>query len=269
MCIRDSIYSGRGHLKCKILEVMERIIFRKASQVLAVSQGLKTYLFQVRGVNKSKISVLPNCVEDWYLACVQVVRARRLRARAELGLEGKTAFVYCGSTSTWQKLPEMIELYETVRKAGIADSHFLIITSEKDRFKDVLQGKGLKREATILTVDHRDIPSLLPAGDIGLLLRDDNVVNKVAAPTKAAEYIACGVPILATYGIGNVHGLLEVNGAGIEITLDLERELPRILTFIQDVVSRRDEYMRSAIDLANSHFRWKSYEDVLKSVLEC
>ncbi len=265
----ECIYSGRRYFKCKILAVMEWIIFRRASQILAVSEGLKTHLSQARGVNNDKIWVLPNCVEDWYSASAQMVRARRLKTRTELELKEKIVFVYCGSALKWQKVPEMIKLYANVKKAGIMDGHFLIITNEKDKFRDMLREEGLLGEATILKANHHDIPSLLPAGDIGLLLRDNNIVNKVAAPTKAAEYLACGVPILATYGIGNVQGLLEVNGAGIEITLDLERELPKILAFVHNVVSQRDKYMRNAIGLANSHFRWGAYENVFRSMLEC
>jgi hypothetical protein len=42
------------------------------------------------------------------------------------------------------------------------------------------------------SVTREDVPRLLPAADLGLLLRKSDAVNAVASPVKFGEYLACG-----------------------------------------------------------------------------
>jgi hypothetical protein len=47
------------------------------------------------------------------------------------------------------------------------------------------------------------------------LLRENNIVNKVASPTKYGEYLRCGVKLIMTEGIGDFSGLTKSKYFGI------------------------------------------------------
>ncbi|RMG17641.1 MAG: glycosyltransferase family 1 protein, partial [Planctomycetota bacterium] len=54
----------------------------------------------------------------------------------------------------------------------------------------------------------------LNAADLALLLRRRDPVHAAASPTKAAEALACGVPLLVSEGIGDLSGLVRREGLG-------------------------------------------------------
>ena len=56
--------------------------------------------------------------------------------------------------------------------------------------------------------------------DFGLVIRDDNIVNQVAAPTKIAEYLTAGVSMLYAGNIGILKDIDTVSSAKRMIAID-------------------------------------------------
>ena len=54
----------------------------------------------------------------------------------------------------------------------------------------------------------------LAAADISVLLRENNLVNKVASPIKFAEYLAAGLPVILTDCIGDSGSLAREQKVG-------------------------------------------------------
>jgi glycosyltransferase involved in cell wall biosynthesis len=82
--------------------------------------------------------------------------------------------------------------------------------------KAAVAGHGLAAEdVTVLGVPHHEVPRYLAAGDIGLLLREPSLVNAVASPVKFAEYLAAGLPVVLTEGIGDYSDLAMRNNLGV------------------------------------------------------
>jgi glycosyltransferase involved in cell wall biosynthesis len=53
-----------------------------------------------------------------------------------------------------------------------------------------------------------EVPRHLAAGDLGLALRQPTFSMQAVAPIKLGEYLLCGVPVLATRGIGDSEALV-------------------------------------------------------------
>lgn len=52
------------------------------------------------------------------------------------------------------------------------------------------------------------------AADLAVIFRKQDLVNRVACPTKFAEYLGCGLPVLCTEGIGDLSQLVRSNNLG-------------------------------------------------------
>jgi len=63
-------------------------------------------------------------------------------------------------------------------------------------------------------VKHNEVFELLSLSDYGLLLRDNSITNNVASPTKCAEYLACGLPIIISEKIGDYSDFILKNNLG-------------------------------------------------------
>ena len=82
-------------------------------------------------------------------------------------------------------------------------------------------------------------------GDVGLLLRDDLPVNRVASPTKFAEYCLCGLPVLTTPYVGDFSEYVRQFSLGYQVDLSNLQADKALLTFLQNVHERRARICRS------------------------
>ena len=53
-----------------------------------------------------------------------------------------------------------------------------------------------------------------------MLVRDDTVTNRVAAPTKFAEYLACGLRVVISKGLGDCSDFVEEHQCGAVVNDD-------------------------------------------------
>ena len=67
-------------------------------------------------------------------------------------------------------------------------------------------------------VPHSEVFEVLAACDHGLLLREPTVTNRVAAPTKFAEYLAAGRDVLISPGLGDYTAFVEHEECGQVVT---------------------------------------------------
>ena len=92
----------------------------------------------------------------------------------------------------------------------------MVLSPYKDKATEIIS-KYLINEREYIIIDyaigpnHNIIPSLLCASDVGILLRENNLVNNVASPGKFAEYLMCGLPVIMGSGIGDYSELMQEN----------------------------------------------------------
>ncbi len=131
-------------------------------------------------------------------------------------LAGKRVLAICGALGSWYLLEEMIGFCATALSRGDAD-HVLIL-SEEDRAPAVA---GLLRlgvppaDITDLGVPHDQAPLWFSLASAGILLIKSAPSKRASAPTKLAEFLACGVPVVTTPGIGDTEALLTGTSTGI------------------------------------------------------
>jgi len=91
---------------------------------------------------------------------------------------------------------------------------FLFLTNQPAEWTKVVGEVNDKTKVKILPVLHEDMPAYLSAADVGLVARIDSPINRVSSPTKIAEYLATGLPVLMTVGIGECDVWVKQNHLG-------------------------------------------------------
>lgn len=111
------------------------------------------------------------------------------------------AAIYVGGIQPWQNLPLVGAL---LTNPSVLDCLTLdVLTPDVEGVKSLLGPSVVPR--TIVTVKNEDVPKHLLLNAWGFLLRDDNVVNRVACPTKVYEYMAADVvPVVLQPNIGDL-----------------------------------------------------------------
>ncbi len=118
--------------------------------------------------------------------------------RRLLGLGQQPVVVYLGSAAPWQQPEMIVDGFRALRHL-IPKAVLLVISHDDEVFRRLLAAADLPPTAyRCLSLPHHDTFTAVAAGDAGLLLRANSLVNRVASPTKFAEYLRAGVPVVVS-----------------------------------------------------------------------
>ena len=195
------------------------------------------------------VEVIPCCVDISRFAGGISKEA----SREKLGSWKRFVIAYVGSFGGWYMTDEMMELFEAAREFH-RDAFVLVLTQrDKEKIADELKKRGFgPGDMLVESVSPSEIPAYLGAADAAVSLIKACYSKLSSSPTKIAEYLACGVPIIANRGVGDVDRLIESNRVG-SILEDLSREsylkALQVIKDLGDVSSRCRETARREFDL--------------------
>lgn len=113
--------------------------------------------------------------------------------------------IYIGSTATWQSFDKLLNVFLEIKKE-INLAKLIILTNDKVPIDETI-AKEITENTIVRAVSHDLVKYYLKISNLGLVIRDNNIVNKVAAPTKIAEYLSNNVPIVYDGEIGVINDL--------------------------------------------------------------
>lgn len=188
----------------------ERRLLRDADGIVVLSQAAVPHLEELAGRRmKTPVLVVPTCVD------LDVFRpADRAEARSALGLPGDAfVLVYVGSFGTWYLGPETFRLAQAV--ADLTSPFVFVVLTRHEAEASALVPDGLRGSTRILSVAHAEVARWLAAADAGAALVRPTFSKVASCPTKLGEYLACGIPVASTAGIGDVDRILADVGGTI------------------------------------------------------
>lgn len=108
--------------------------------------------------------------------------------------------VYAGGCQPWQNISYMKEAIES--QINLAD-YYIYITNPS-MFIDLWENTDLPENLLVKAGSVQEVNEVYQKAHYGFLLRDENIINQVACPTKLIEYIQSGIiPILKYDDIGD------------------------------------------------------------------
>lgn len=185
----------------------------RADGLTCVSKALRTELALRYGIADDVASVVPTCTSFPFVKGKELEH-RRAAAQQRLQLQGRFVVAYSGSMHPWQVPGDVVLAFRACRAAR-NDAHLLLLTLAPEVARSVLSSYEVPSDQfTLLELPHAEVQQALAAANAGLLLRRSSPVNRVASPIKFAEYLASGVPVIASKGIGDLDALIPAFGLG-------------------------------------------------------
>lgn len=191
------------------IETMERRIMDRSDCILCVSEAFKGHLMEKYPAAEKKIGVIPTVVDTDRF---RYDAGARERLRGRLGIGDRTVFVYSGGLSGWQLPGKVVGLFLKIKKRMPA-AFLIFLTHHPQAAGRYLHGLD-EKDYFLGRSAHAEVPGYLNAADVGLILREDSPVNRVAAPVKFGEYLCCGLPVLITKGVGDTERIVAGLKAG-------------------------------------------------------
>lgn len=128
--------------------------------------------------------------------------------------------VYSGSLGTWQGLEEIADFFCAVCRR-LPESRLVVLTPEPaQRWYPCLLERGLDASQIAVEVDlpPETIAQQIASADVGLAFYRRARSAAGCSPVKIGEYLACGVPIAVSAGIGDCDWLLGRWRAGVIVS---------------------------------------------------
>jgi len=147
-----------------------------------------------------------------------------LALRKSLGIKEST-FVLCylGSVGTWYMQKEMLDYFKVQLKT-IPDSIFLWITKDDPSIIiDEAKKIGVEDYMFIKPSERKDLPNLLSICDASIFFIKPLFSKKASSPTKQAELLGMGVPLICNANVGDTNEILEKENVGL-VTNDFSEE---------------------------------------------
>jgi glycosyltransferase involved in cell wall biosynthesis len=124
----------------------------------------------------------------------------RKKMRYYLSIENKTkVIIYSGSLVKYQNFPQYVDYINAISKKD-DNILFLVITPYIEKAKLLLKPLT-ENQYRLLSARFEDMNKFYNCADFGILLREKNLINQVASPTKFGEYIMTGLPIIMNDGV--------------------------------------------------------------------
>lgn len=231
---------------------LESYLFRRADRVIVPSAELRPYVLG-RGVRPSAVCVIPNAADP------ELFGSARNRAPAR---DDDAEFVvgFLGTLKPWHGLEDLIRAFRRLRR--LSASYRLLIAGDgplRATLEKAVRRDGLQRAVTFSgDADHAHIPALLAQMHVAVAPYP-RLAGFYFSPLKVFEYMAAGVPVVAS-DIGQIGtilthrktALLHRPGAVREMVAHIEdlRRHPalrlRLASAARRLVTRRFTWRRNA-----------------------
>lgn len=258
-------YDGRGAVKAELIEfpgmipdkqVVNSIIEAEELAVLqakfriAVSNKLVDYWRNEYGYEKDDHVVIPCTVSH----SVETDQSSKQKLLKELGWkQSDIILIYSGSVAGWQSFDKI----QNYLVDWIENQDVKVLFLAKDDPVISQMTRQFPNNIRRIWLEPKAVVDYLSIGDYGILIREENMTNRVASPVKFAEYLAVGIQVLISPELGDYSALVTRENLGFVIE-------NRIIHLLK--TSEQDK--QRLMNYANNKFRKESYRNQYIKVLK-
>ncbi len=216
----------------------ERKMLINADAIVVLTDKIKTYLQSFAYIN-APITTIPTCVD--LNRFPQKNEGQCEQIRKEIGISDRIVIVYSGSIGTWYLFDKMVEFYKAI-KAYEPKAHFLLLNkTEHDYSQRILNEHGIfPKDYTIKAVSPGDVYKYLWASDVGIFFIKPSFAKQSSSPTKLAEYLACGLPVIGNAGVGDIEEIILGHELGSLVYRFEEKEYRRAFDRAMQLINDPD-----------------------------
>src|SRR6266853_932375 len=252
-------YADAGHWRkdsvpYRLTKSMEGRALAAADGVVTLTEKIWPVIKQWDSLRDHEVAhqVIPCCAD---LELFSFSQEQRTRRRDELALQDRFVVIYSGSIDGWYLTESMADFFVTMRKQK-SNAHFLWLTpSRHERVHDLMKARELgESDYTVVAATSRDMPSYLSAGDAGMAFIKPCFSKLASSPTKYAEYLGCGLPLIINAGVGDSDILItreEVGALGSDFD---EADYAKASAVIEGLAAYPDQIRRRTRAVAERLF---------------
>jgi glycosyltransferase involved in cell wall biosynthesis len=198
---------------------VERYLMASSDAFVVLTEKARQILFPGQESSDSQgrpIEVIPCCVDPARFRAAEGLSRDQLRD--ELNLTGRRVIVYVGSFGGWYMTDEMTQFLSVAYEHDPRTFALILTQSSPEPVRERLRALGLKDDDFFVgKVAAAEVPRYLKAADASISFIKACYSKLSSSPTKIAEYLASGLPVVCNTGVGDLDELLTTDRVGVVI----------------------------------------------------
>jgi glycosyltransferase involved in cell wall biosynthesis len=202
-----------GGLLYRLTKRAEKKLLKVADGFVVLTEKARKILFPYDREGRP-VEVIPCCVDAERFRAVEGESREDLRR--EFDLEGRRAIIYVGSLGGWYLTDETAGLMAAAHREDPSTFSIVLTQSPPEMIVSRLNALGVARSDYLVNkVAPADAPRYLKAADFAVSLIKPCYSKLSSSPTKIAEYLASGLPVITNAGIGDLDDVIAEDNVGV------------------------------------------------------
>lgn len=208
----------------KTVKSVERRLFRSADAFVVLTEKAREILFPESaetGLDRQgrPVEAIPCCVDLERFALPDENSENEIaNGLGLLSLDGRFVISYVGSFGGWYMTSEMADFFKAAREHDSSTFAMILTQSDPEMVRSLLLERGFTEEDLLVKkVTPADIPLYLRPSAFAVSFIKPCYSKLSSSPTKIAEYLASGIPVVSNAGIGDVDELIGSDRVGVLI----------------------------------------------------
>lgn len=273
----ERIEGDMWNLKNPVYAFMYKYFKRKEAEFFSTADAVVSLTHNGKGVIKEmfgssveiKTSVIPCCVDTGFFSAANISTKEKNELRESLGIdEGDFVLSYLGSVGTWYMTDEMLLFFKKLLEHK-PNARFLFISGDEPH-QILSKAQNLQIDSTRITIaraTRSQVPLYLSLSAISIFFIRPVFSKKASSPTKQAEILSMGIPLICNTGIGDTDMIFSDEKAGLVLNGFSDEEFEMAILKI-DVLLKLDpvQIREKAIQYFNLEDGVKTYEFIYQSL---
>ena len=194
----------------------EKYLFEQADCIVTLTENAKAYIakeFQT----KNKFLVVPCCVDFEHFDFNTITDTQVMKLQSEIGIPKESYILtYVGSLGTRYMLREMLAFFKVLKSKQPNAAFLFISKSDTSEIETICNKIDLDYNSIyIVSCEYHEIPTYISIGDASIFFIVTSFSGKAVSPTKQAEVMSLGLPIIANSGLGDTDLILKETQNGV------------------------------------------------------
>ena len=205
----------KHRLRTRFWRSVEGFVLRNADSIVCVSSVHREEIRNRLGSDR-RTYIVPCFANE---SAFDPGRFSKEDVRSTLGISpSEVVFAYSGLVPV--RYDEFNPIFFFSHLGDASGKRLLVLAAFSETNKETADQvpESMRDRVIVVSVPRHKVPEYLSACDVGILLRKDSIVNHVASPTKFAEYLLCGLPVVITENLGDASGMVKKDGVGIVVS---------------------------------------------------
>jgi glycosyltransferase involved in cell wall biosynthesis len=260
----DLLDAGRikPGLQFKVWEWIEQFSYAKAKKILLVSKGFENRLLE-RGMAPHRLQTIVLGADGSLFRDV-VPNHGFFEQR---GLQGKKIAIYTGAHGDANGLPQILDAAAILKDRP--DIAFVLMGEGKmkEALKADVAARGLSNVHLLDPVPKWELPGILAACDIGLMILKQISRPRWVTPNKIFDYMFTGIPSIVNFA-GTTAEMVEADGAGFATKPGDAEDLAAKIRQLADNPDERAAIGKHAREVAYARYDRRMIAEQLAEVFE-